>query len=409
MAINKLTAKFCEIAPKGTHFDGEGLYLLVRPDGKRYWHMACYFGGKKKLLSFGSFPKISLDKARKARKNAQELLDQGIDPVQQKKELKNAHIKEQEEKAKIEGNTFEQITKRLYAAKAEKVTDEYRDKMLRQMELHLFPHIGKKHINDIKGKELLTILRQVAEKTNHGRPMTYMASKLCQWTSEVFNYAMVENDDFSSNPAQALIKHLPSHKTQNMARIHFEQLADFLIALERYNGHALTKTAIHLLLYTGMRQISTRRAKWQDFDFEAGIWNRQPEKSDNRIHKLPLPKQAIHMLQTIKPLTLDKPDSLALPSVLSPYSPMSEAAICQALNRMGFDMVGHGLRGVVSTGLNELGYPPHIVEIQIGHKRESQVEAAYNKAEHFDERRKMMQAWADYLDSIKQKRINKNI
>ncbi len=188
MAINKLTAKFCEIAPKGTHFDGEGLYLLVRPDGKRYWHMACYFGGKKKLLSFGSFPKISLDKARKARKNAQELLDQGIDPVQQKKELKNAHIKEQEEKAKIEGNTFEQITKRLYAAKAEKVTDEYRNKMLRQMELHLFPHIGKKHINDIKGKELLTILRQVAEKTNHGRPMTYMASKLCQWTTDLSTF-----------------------------------------------------------------------------------------------------------------------------------------------------------------------------------------------------------------------------
>lgn len=406
MATNKLTAKFCENAPQGTHFDGEGLYLLVRPDGKRYWHMACYFDGKRKLLSFGSFPKVSLDKARKARKQTQELLDQGIDPVQHKKELKRTRVKEQEEKAIEEGFAFEQVARRLYDSKAGKVTDEYRNKMLRQLELHLFPAIGKKHINDIKGKELLAILRKVAEKTNHGRPMTYMASKLCQWAGEIFDYAMVEHDDFSNNPARTITKHLPSHKTKNMARIHFSQIADFLVALDNYNGHALTIAAIRLLLYTGMRQISARRAKWKDFDFDGAIWHRQPEKSDNRILNLPLPTQALEMLEEIKPLTLEGPDELALPSVSNPHHPMSEAAIGQALKRMGFDMVGHGIRGMVSTGLNELGFPPHIVEVQIGHKRESQVEAAYNKAEHFDERRKMMQYWADYLDEIKQKKLD---
>lgn len=407
VATNKLTAKFCEIASKGTHFDGEGLYLLVRPDGKRYWHMACYFEGKRKLLSFGSFPKISLDKARKARKKAQELLSQGIDPVQHKKDLKQSRVKAEELKAQAEGHSFEQVARRLYVAKAGKVTEEYRDRMLRQLELHLFPHIGKKHVNDIKGAELLAILRKVAEKTNHGRPMTYMASKLCQWSGEIFDYAMVENHEFTNNPSRAVGKHLPKHNTKNMARIRFSQLPEFMVKLDNYNGYELTKSAILLLLYTGMRQISVRRAQWKDFDFDSMIWHRQPEKGDSRIHKLPLPTQAIELLDNIKPLTIDKPDALAMPSVINPYNPMSEAAICQALKRMGYDMVGHGLRSVVSTGLNELGYPPHIVETQIGHKHKDRVEAAYNKAEYFEERGKMMQEWANYLDAIKQEEIKK--
>ena len=403
-----MTAKFCGNAPQGTHFDGEGLYLLVKPSGKRYWRMACYFEGKRKLLSFGSFPRISLEKARKAKKDAQELLDQGIDPVQHKKDLKSAKIKEAEEKAKAEGNTFAQVAERLYESKAGKVTEQHRRMILRQFEIHLFPHIGNKHINEIKGKELLAIFRQIAEKTNHGRPMTYMAMKLCQCSGEVFDYAMVENDEFSSNPARAVIKHLPSHKAKNMARIPFDKLSDFLVALDNYKGHVLTIAAIKLLLYTGMRQISIRRAKWQDFDLANAIWNRQPEKSDNRVLKLPLPTQAIALLKEIKPFTLDKPNSLVLPSIYNPRNHMSEAAICQAITRMGFNMVGHGIRGVVSTGLNELGFPPHVVEVQIGHKIANQVEAAYNKAEYFDERVKMMQHWADYLDKIKQENLSLN-
>lgn len=401
MATNKLTAKFCDSAQKGSHFDGEGLYLLVRADGKKYWHMACYYEGRRKLLSFGPFPKVSLDKARKSRKKAQSLLDEGIDPVQHKKEQKQARVREKEKKALSEGNSFEQLARRLYDAKAGKVTDETRDKMIRQLEIHLFPTLGRKHVNEIKGADLLAILRIVAQKTNHGRPMTYMAKRLCQWSSEVFDYAMVENSDFANNPCRVVAKHLPKHDTQNMSRIHFKQLPDFLVSLENYGGHLLTKAALRLLLYTGMRQISVRRAQWQDFDLEKGIWYRQPEKSDKRILELPLPTQAVSLIEAIHPLTLGEPDTFVLPSIRNPYSPMSEAAMCQALTRMKFNMVGHGLRAVVSTGLNELGFAPHIVEMQLGHKIPNQVQAAYNKAEYFDDRRKMMQSWADYLDEIK--------
>ena len=400
MANNKLNSKLCDNVGAGTHFDGDGLYLLVKPDGKRYWRMACYLNGKRKLLAFGRYPKVSLAKAREERRKAQELLNNGIDPVQLTKQVKQQHIEAQLQKVRDEGNTFSQIAIRLHDVKAGKTTDEYRDKMLRQFEIHLFPAIGHKPIKEIKGSELLTLFKAVAEKTNHGRPMTYMAKKLCQWTAEVFDLAHIENDEFVINPCRTIIKHLPDHSTEHMARIRFNELGQFLKSLQVYQGHRLTKAAIWILLYTGMRQASVRKAMWQDFDLEIGIWHRQPEKCDKLIHTLPLPTQAIQLLKEIKPLTGGKADDLTFPSVRNINHHMSEAAVCQALDRMGYKMVGHGLRGVVSTGLNELGFKPHIVEVQLGHKRESAIEAAYNDAKHFEERRKMIQVWADYLTQL---------
>jgi integrase len=400
MASNKLTTKQCDNAPEGTHFDGDGLYLLVKPDGQKYWRMACYLNKKRKLLAFGRYPKISLAAARQERAKAQELIAQGIDPVAQKKEALQKQVEDTLQKAKDAGNTFKQVAQRLHAAKAGKVTEETRNRMFRQFEIHLFPVIGHKPISEIKGAELLALLRSVAEKSNHGRPMTYMAKKLCQWASEVFDLAYVENNDFSNNPCRSIMKHLPNHEAHHMARIRCNELGGFVKTLETYQGYMLTKAAIWILLYTGMRQASIRNATWQDFDFKTNTWNRKPEKLDKFIHPLPLPTLAIALLNEIKPLTGGKPEDLVFPSVRNVNHRMSEAAICQALDRMGFRMVGHGLRGVVSTGLNELGFKPHVVEVQIGHKRENAVEAAYNDAEHFEERRKMMQDWADYLDKL---------
>lgn len=397
MATNKLTSRFCDIAEAGTHFDGDGLYLLVEKDGKKYWRMVCYLNGKRKLLAFGRYPKISLAKAREERVKAQELISQGIDPVQHAKAQKLQQENIKQKQAHEAGNTFEKIARRLHQNKATKTTDEHRNRVLRQFEIHLFPLIGHRPINEIQGAELLTIFRNIAAKTNHGRPMTYMAKRLCQWTGEVYDLANIENNEFSNNPCRAIMKHLPTHNTKHMARIRFNELPEFLEALKNYKGHTLTKSAIWILLYTGMRQASIRRALWHDFDLKAEIWHRQPEKSDKSIHDVPLPKQAIEILKQVKSLTGAGEDDLAIPSIRNNNHPMSEAAVCQALDRMGYRMVGHGLRGVVSTGLNELGFKPHVIEVQLGHKKESAVEAAYNDAKHFAERREMMQKWADYL------------
>lgn len=397
MATNKLKPKFCDTAPTGNHFDGEGLYLMVTPDLKRHWRMACYLNGKRKLLAFGRYPQTSLAQAREKRRNAQELLKQGIDPVQHERQIKAA-----QEQAKMEseieaGNTFEQIARRLHESKRGRTIDEYRDKMLRQFELHVFPIIGHKALPDIAGRELLALFKSVAQKTVYGRPMTYMAKRLCQWAAEVYDFAIVEGAFSGANHCRVIIKHLPAHETKHMARVQYQELPKFIQALGEYNGHALTKAAIWMLLYTGQRQASVRRARWGDFDLAAAEWHRRPEKADKEVHTLPLPKQAVALLQATKPLTAQGDDDLAFPSVRSNFSPMSEASVCQAIKRMGFEMVGHGLRGVVSTGLNEQGFSPRLVEVQLGHKKSDSIEAAYNDAKHFKERAKMMQAWADHL------------
>lgn len=397
MATDKLNSKFCDNAPKGNHFDGGGLYLMVTPDLKRYWRLTCYLNGKRKLLGLGRYPQVSLKEAREKRREMRALVEQGVDPVAEKQRVKEEAVAVERQEAANAGNTLEQIARRLYESKAGRVTEDSRDKMLRQLEIHVFPAIGHKHLKEIEGKELLSLLRSVAEKTNHGRKMTYMARKLCQWIGEVYDLAHVEDSSFALNPCRVVIKHLPKHDGQHMPRVGFEELPAFLRALEAYGGHLTTKAAIWMLLYTGQRQASVRRAVWGNFDLVAAVWHRRPEKFDKLPHDLPLPKQAVKLLQSIRPLTGQGEGDLVFPSVRSTKYMMSEASVCQAIRRMGFEMVGHGLRAVVSTGLNELGFDARMVDVQLGHKNPDTTEAAYNDAKHFKKRAKMMQTWADHM------------
>ncbi len=403
MATNKLNAKFCETAKPGNHFDGEGLYLLVEKNGKKYWRHATSFQGKQKLIACGTYPKVSLAEARAERQHNEELIAAGIDPVQYKKEQKLGKIKVLQKEAYDRGSTFEQIARRLIANKEEtkKATQEYCYKMLRLFEIHVFPRIGHKDIADIKGAELLALFNEVAQKKNHDRPMTYLAKTLCQRCGEVFDFAHLENHDFTSNPCRVVIKHLPNHEVQHMRRIEVKLLPDFIKDLLNYNGHELTKAAMWIMLYTAVRTISIRRAQRQDVNLKEQIWMRQPEKRKKKPFPIPLPRQAVEVIKSIDGYIGNKATDLLFPSVHDKDHPMSEAAICQAIKRMGkgYDMVGHGIRGFVDTCLNDLGYPPHIVDAQLEHtKKKSKVELAYNMSTYYDERFKMMQEWADLLN-----------
>ena len=388
--------------------DGKGLGLVVTSKGSKLWRMRTRINGRPAVFSFGEYPQISLERARKRRDEVRKLVAEGIDPRDAKKEQAAAEKAAEEAKAIQDNRTFEKLARRLYASKAGRTTDDYRNTMLRQFELHLFPAIGEKNIADIEGKELFDLFCGISGKLNAmGKPMTYMAKKLCQWTAEVYDLANVENSSFNlNNPCRSIIKFLPKHETEHMRRIRFSELPDFILALQAYGGHVLTKAAIWMMLYTGVRQASIRNAQWSDFDMRAAIWNRKPEKSDKGIHELPLPKQAVKVLEMIRGLSDGKGD-LVFPSVYASQLKMSEAAIGQAIERMGFAMTGHGLRGVVSTGLNELGFSPRLVEVQLGHKKGDAIEAAYNDARHLKDRRKMMQAWADYLEGLKAGKVVK--
>ena len=405
MATNKLNAKSCEHAAVGNHFDGGGLYLQVSPDGKKYWHMATLFEGKRRHFTFGNLKKVSLVKAREKRDQYKELMEQGIDPVQYKKEKKGARVKALEKEAHDKGITFEQIARRLIKNKEDtkKATAEYCQKMLRLFEIHMFPDFGHRNMESLKGAELLTKFVSISQKTNHGRLMTYLAKTLCQRTGEVFDFAHLENHEFTSNPCRVVIKHLSGHDVQHMKRIETNKLADFIKDLLDYPGDKITKAAIWIMLYTLVRTISIRRAQIKDINLQEQIWMRQPEKRKKMAFPIPLPHQAIKIIQDlIDDMNEPSETDLLFPSPRDKKSPMSESTICQAIKRMGkegYDMVGHGIRGLGDTYLNDLGYPPHIVDAQLEHtKQKSKVEQAYNKSTYYEERKKMMQEWADFLD-----------
>lgn len=402
MATNKLNQKYCETAPPGEHYDGGGLFLLVKKDGRRYWRLAASVNGKRKLLGLGNFREVTLAEARRERERLRALVRQGIDPVEQKRELRQSAIDGARQEERERGFLFEQLTRALVESKRGRTTEEYRLKFLRQFEIHVFPQLGHKSIKEIGGQELLALFRGVGEKTNHLRPMTYMAKRLAQWTGEIFQFASLQDMDFSANPIPAVLRHLEKHETRKMRRIGFKELAAFLEALGRADVSDETRSAIWLLLWTGQRQVSAREATWADFDLQEGIWTRKGEKGDKGVHYLPLPRQAIELLKELQDSSGGATDDFVFPSPRrrGGGKKISEATITQAIQRMGFDMVGHGLRAVVSTGLNELGYDNNLVDLQLGHALPI-VEGAYNDAVKFGFRREMMQRWADYLDSLR--------
>ncbi len=202
-------------------FNSCGLYLEIAPTGSKLWRMKAKLNGKAIQMPFGKYPDISLAQARKKRDEARKLIAEGIGPREEKKARIEAEKAAEAAKAAEEENTFRKIALRLYASKAGRTTDYYRNKMIRQLELHLFPFVGDKNIRDIEGRELADIFKGVAEKKNkEGKPMTYMAKKLCQWTAEVFDLANVENSSFNlNNPCRSIIKFLTKHESKQIKSV----------------------------------------------------------------------------------------------------------------------------------------------------------------------------------------------
>lgn len=377
--------------------DGDALFAVVYPSGEKSWLMRPKFKGAEIPLVLGRYPDISLFEARRLCDEVHSQIRAGIDPRQAKKDAERQNEAQKD-------NTFEKVARRLYESKKGKTTDDYRNRMLRQLEIHMFPVIGKKTMQEITGRELLELFQTTARKLSKtGKPMTYMAKKLCSWTGEVYGLFNVETGFTVPNPCGEITKILPKHVGQNARQVKQDLIGDFVRALESYGGHFYTKAAMWMMLYTGFRTASIRRAKWKDIDLKKKVWNRIPEKRDKNIHVVPLPRQAVALLRKLKDMTGGDADGYVFPSGYF-YRPkqMSENDVTQAVNRMGFDATGHGLMGTVQTALNEMGYDPRMVEIQVGHSIKNPVEAAYNKAKLFEPRKKMMQEWADKLDTYKE-------
>ena len=371
-------------------FYGGGLFLLVTPTGGRLWRFKYRFGGSEKLLSIGTYPETSLAEARQRRDQASALLAKGIDPSETKKAQKAAGNQETE--------TFEIIAREWYAKFSPSWATSHAKTTIRRLELFIFPWLGARPVKTITAPELLAALRRIEAK---GALET--AHRVKQVCGQVFRYA-IATGRAERDPSGDLRGAIPPASGKHMATITDpKEIAGLLRSIDDYRGGIVTRCALQLAPLVFVRPGELRQAEWSEFNLETAEWRIPAEKMKaGAVHIVPLSRQAIDILREIHPLTGH--GRYVFPSPRTDSRPMSSNAILSALRRMGYakdEMSGHGFRSMASTLLNEQGWNRDAIERQLAHAERNSVRAAYNYAEFIPERKKMMQAWADYLEGIK--------
>lgn len=371
-------------------FDGGGLFLLVKPNGARYWRFKYRFHGREKLLALGVYPDVTLKSARDKRDDARKLIADGIDPSKARKAEKAARNNE---------NSFEAIAREWWGNRESNWSESHSSRIMLRLENDVFPWIGTKSIGDITPAELLTVLRRV-----ESRGAIETAHRIHQSCGQIFRYAVATlraERDTSADLKGALPpvskKHYPSITDPKL-------IGELLRVIDGYQGAFITRCALQLAPLTFVRPGELRHAEWSEIDLDKAEWRIPAEKMKMKtVHIVPLSIQAIAILNEIKPLTGQ--GKYVFPSVRSPKRPMSENTVNAALRRLGYtkkEMTGHGFRSMASTILNEQGWNKDAIERQLAHTERDLVRASYNYAQHLPERVKMMQWWADYLEGLKQ-------
>lgn len=371
--------------------DSGGLYIEVTPKGGKRWRYKFRYDGKENRISFGTYPEVSLAKARELHSDARKLLAQGISPSENRKTAIAT-------KKLNTANSFESVAREWWQSYMKGKADSHKEKVIRRFELYLFPWIGTKAISDITAPQVLEVIKRI-EKLNK----LETAHRTLQVTGQVFRYA-VQNGYTVRDVTADLKGALPPTKVKHMAAFtEPKQITDLLRAIDGFNGSLTVQCALKLSPLVFVRPGELRRAKWQDIDLDAREWRYLVSKT-NTNHLVPLSTQAVDILKTIHPLSGH--GEYVFQGGHSPLRPMSEAAVNAALKRMGFDtqneITGHGFRAMARTILHErLNIDPHIIEHQLAHTVPDTLGTAYNRTKFIEQRKLMMQSWADYLDSLK--------
>ncbi|MGH8078704.1 MAG: tyrosine-type recombinase/integrase, partial [Lysobacter sp.] len=347
---------------------------------------------QRNTLSFGTYPDTGLADARAKRDEARKLLAAGVDPGEHRKAARAAS----EERA---GNSFEVVAREWFAKQKTKWVKGHADKIMLRLENDVFPWLGSKAIADVTAKELLHTINRIAD-----RGAVESAHRALQNCGQVFRYAIVTGRA-ERNPAADLRGALPTVKpTHHAAITDPDKVGGLLRAIDVYVGTFVTKCALRLAPLVFVRPGELRQAEWAEVELDDAAWNIPGEKMKmGEPHLVPLSEQAVAILCELQPLT--GRGKYVFPSARSPKRPMSNNAVLSALRRMGFDkdeMSGHGFRAMARTILDEtLHFRPDYIEHQLAHAVRDPNGRAYNRTAHLAERRKMMQAWADYLDTLK--------
>lgn len=380
-------------------FDGGGLYLEVAPSGGKWWRLKYRFGGKEKRISLGVYPDVPLKEARERRDKARALLEAGADPGEAKKAEKRAAQLSTE-------NSFEAVAREWHAKYAPSWSASHGARLLRRLEVDAFPWIGGKPIAELAPPDVLDVLRRVEK-----RGALETAHRLHANVGQVCRYA-VATGRASRDVTADLRGALPPVQQEHMAAITDpKQVAELLRAIDGYQGTLPVSCALRLAPMLFQRPGELRAAEWSEFDLEAATWEipsdrmkrTKQAKAAGGAHIVPLPCQAVAILRELQPLTGN--GRLLFPSVRTKDRPMSDNTVNAALRRLGYDgdtMTGHGFRAMARTILDEvIGVPAPIIEAQLAHTVKDPLGRAYNRTAHLQQRREMMQKWADYLDRLK--------
>lgn len=369
--------------------DGQGLSLLIEPNGSKSWRFRYRYAGKPKMISLGVYPTITLADALSRRDDARKLVAEGKNPSEVRKEQKIALQTESE-------SAFEKIATEWHQMKSAKWSAGYASDIMEAFQNDIFPYVGTRPIGEIKPLELLNVLRKIEK-----RGALEKMRKVRQRCSEVFRYA-IATGRAEFNPAADLSSALEVHQSNHFPFLKADELPDFLRALDSYTGSRLVQIATKLLMITGVRTIELRAALWSEFDLDNAIWEISAERMKmRRSHLVPLSTQALDLLNELKMMTGNY--RYVFPGRNDPNKPMSEASINQVIKRIGYGgrLTGHGFRHTMSTILHEKGFDSAWIEIQLAHVDKNSIRGTYNHAQYLEKRSSMIQWYNDYIYSIK--------
>ncbi|EIP3951819.1 tyrosine-type recombinase/integrase [Salmonella enterica] len=366
--------------------DGSGLVVLVKPGGAKLWRYRYSLNGKKQKLSLGSYPEISLSQARVRAADARAKVAQGISPVTERREKREA--------SKVT-NSFEGVCLEWQDTRKQQWSEVYADDTRRLFERNVFPVLGKRPIGDIQPLELLELLRKIED-----RGANELATKVRRRCGEVYSYAIVTGRA-RYNPARDLATAMQRFQRGHYRSLDSSELPAFLAALNQTSGNIMVNFAVRLLMLTGLRPGELRKGEWKEVDLDNALWEIPAERMKaRRPHLVPLSKQVIELLRSVKAISGNY--GLMFPGRNDTTKPMSNMAMNQLIKRCGYGekLTGHGFRHMMSTILHEKGFNSAWIELQLAHADKNTIRGTYNRAQYLEGRRDMMQWYTDHLNNL---------
>jgi integrase len=381
-------------------FDGGGLYLEVAPTGSKLWRLKYRHQGKEKRIGLGIYPGTGLKDARRKRDDARQLIANGVDPSANRQAEKAS-------RAQVAADSFEIVAREWWSTvHSHAVSEAHASRTLARLESHVFPYLGARPIGSLTPPELLEVVKRIEK-----RGTLETAHRVLSICGMVFRYG-IATGRCVSDPTRDLRGALKPVLVEHMAAVTDPKaVGELLRAIDDYNGTPITRAALQLAPLVVLRPGELRKAEWAEFDLDTVEWRVPPErmkgtkqaKLSGSDHVVPLSRQAVAILQGLAPLTGH--GRYVFPSFRTSERPMSDNAVLAALRRMGFakdEMTGHGFRAMARTLLEErLGFDAAVIEAQLAHSVRDSLGRAYNRTQFLEQRRKMLQSWADYLDDLR--------